>query len=570
MEVTQRPDAVVIGAGAGGAAVAWRLCHHGLNVLMLEAGPRFDPAQDYKLHQPDWERYPFPSPSGSQGDFSIAPLASLDPIKEDLLSWNSVIGRMNRENTRQPKGAGYSHVQGVGGTTLHFVGESHRLHSKTMKLQSDFGVGSDWAIDYADIEPYYTLCEELIGVAGPKERQSGRWRSKGFPLPPHPLSPSSTRLAAAGNRLGMSWQENSRAALSVPYDGRPACNYCGNCNRGCPLRDKGSADVTFIQKAEASGKLVIKSNCPVVKIHTTSDGRIKAIDYLDKETLERVETPLLIVAAGAVQTPRLLLANSNSHHSGGLANSSGQVGRNFMESLGWNSTGLLPDLSNSHVGLQSDAICWDFNAPDAIPDVIGGCRFNSSTTEIGFNGPIHYASRVVAGFGKQLKDGVRKSFGSAMSVGAIGEFLPNEGTYIDLDPNKKNAMGIPYARIHSQPGDAEIKRLRFMAEQCRRLLKEAGAELVEEFGTYDYFSASHVFGTCRMGNKSSTSVVDANCRSHDHPNLYITDGSVFPSSGGGESPSLTIQALAVRAADVIANNETLAPSIPLSERSTEK
>jgi choline dehydrogenase-like flavoprotein len=237
-----------------------------------------------------------------------------------------------------------------------------------------------------------------------------------------------------------------------------------------------------------------------------------------------------------------------------------------METLSWNSTGLAPGLTKSHVGLQADAICWDFNAPDAIPGVAGGCRFNSCTQEIGFTGPIAYASRVVGGFGKQLKDGVRASFGSALSVGAIGEFLPNAQSFVDLDPQKKDPFGIPLPRLHSHLGRQEIDRLKFMASQSRRLLREAGVtELVEEFGAWDQFSATHVFGTCRMGNEPRTSVVDAYCRSHDHPNLYITDASVFPSSGGGEAPSLTIHALAVRAADAIVSGTVLPPSRRSSE-----
>ncbi len=183
----------------------------------------------------------------------------------------------------------------------------------------------------------------------------------------------------------------------------------------------------------------------------------------------------------------------------------------------------------------------------------GGCRLNSATQEIGFNGPIAYASRVVNGFGKTLKDSVRSSFGRCLSVGAVGEFLPNEATFVDLDPDKKDHFGIPLPRIHSHLGEPEIKRLRFMAGQSRQLLRAAGAtELVEEIGAFDLFSATHVFGTCRMGADPATSVVDAHGRSHDHPNLFIADASVFPSTGGGESPSLSIHALAVRTADRIA------------------
>ncbi len=530
-----------------------------MNVLLLEAGPAFDPATHYKLDRPDWERHPFPELPGSQGAFSVAELDRLEDSNGDLRSWNRVVGAFARGHRRRVAGPGYLHVQGVGGTTLHFVGEAHRLHPDAMKLRSEHGVGSDWPIGYADLEPYYAVCERVVGVAGPVGGGGARWRSTPYPLPPHPLSPPARRLVEAGRRLGMHWEANARAALSEPYDGRPACNYCGNCNRGCPLGDKGSADVTFIRKAKASGHLVLKPQSQVLRIHAGADGRIASIEYVDeRQQSQTVEASLFVLAAGAIQTPRLLLVSASRHYPNGLANSSGQVGRNFMETLSWNSTGLVPGLKNSHVGLQSDAICWDFNAPDAISGVVGGCRLNSSTQEIGFTGPIAYASRAISGFGASLKQAVRSRFGTALSVGAIGEFLPNDGSYVDLDPQRKDEFGMALARVHSHLTQHDIDRLRFMAEQSRRLLREAGAsEPVEEFGAWDSFSASHVFGTCRMGNDPATSVVDANCRSHDHPNLYISDASVFASSGGGESPSLTIFALAVRAMDALATGRVL-------------
>ena len=277
------------------------------------------------------------------------------------------------------------------------------------------------------------------------------------------------------------------------------------------------------------------------------------------EFMKSVSKPWIafkVLAAGAIQTPRLLLANRSRQHPHGLANSSRQVGRNFMESVFWSSTGIVPDLGNSHVGLPSDAICWDFNGPQGIPDVIGGCRFHSAVQEIGLVGPIAYASRIVKGFGRALKEGVRNQFGHCLSVGAFGEFLPNDESRVDLDPTRKDAFGMALPRIHSHLGQPEISRLRFMAAQSRRLLQEAGAStLVEEYGAWDLFSATHVFGTCRMGASAANAVVDAQGRSHDHPNLYITDASVFPSSGGGEAPSLTIQAFALRAADSIVSGK---------------
>lgn len=553
MGIKPRFDAVVIGSGAGGAAAAWRLCEKGLNVLLLEAGPQFDPIRDYKLSQPDWEKYLFPELPGSQASVSLASFSVLNQQDRSLRSWNRATGPMVRGDARQPLGPGYWHVQGVGGSTLAFVGESHRMHPAAMKLRSQHGEGCDWPIDYADLEPYYTLCESLVGVAGPVH-QGDRWRSAPFPLPAHPLSPAAKRLQMAGKRLGMDWQANSRAALSTVYDGRPPCNYCGNCSRGCPIGDKGSADVTFIRKAQESGRLTLKTGCVVVRMNQGANDQITTIDYVEKKVSHRIETPVLILAAGAVQSPRLLLASGNRRHPLGLANRSRQVGRNFMETVFWSSTGIVPDLINSHKGLPSDAICWDYNGPVGIPGAVGGCRFNSSTQEIGLNGPIAYASRVVGGFGQALKNGVRANFGRCLSVSAMGEFLPNDASFIDLDPEKKDRFGIPLPRLHSHLGKQELVRLRFMAEYCRKLLKAAGAtELVEELSAWDLFSATHVFGTCRMGVDSRTSVVNADGQSHDHTNLYITDASVFPSTGGGESPSLTIHALAVRTADKIAS-----------------
>jgi hypothetical protein len=146
------------------------------------------------------------------------------------------------------------------------------------------------------------------------------------------------------------------------------------------------------------------------------------IEYIEDKKLQRVATPILILAAGAVQTPKLLLASRGQHYPNGLANSSQQVGKNFMGTFFWSSTGIAPDLANSHMGLPSDAICWDFNDPSSIPDVVGGCRFNSNVQEIGLVGPLAYTSRVVAGFGASLKEGVRRDFGRCLSVGALGDF----------------------------------------------------------------------------------------------------------------------------------------------------
>jgi choline dehydrogenase-like flavoprotein len=542
------PDVVIVGSGAAGGAAAWALSRRGARVLVLEAGPAFDPFKDYGLSSNDWERHPFPQKPGSQGKHTFAPLQTLEPRWQDLRSWNRQRGLTVHGERRY--GYRYHHVRGVGGTTLHFTGEAHRLHPRAMKMGSEFGVAADWPLEYGDLEPYYSLAEKVVGVAGPAE---DRWRprSEPYPLPAHRLSYASQQLLAGCRKLGLDWVANSRAALSAPHDRRPACNYCGNCNRGCPRTDKGSVDVTFVRQAVATGRCSIKVQCEAIQIDAGKDDRVAAVVYRDPTgSRHRIAAKAIVVACGAVETPRLLLLSKGRYAPAGLANETGLVGRNFMETLSWASSGLHPGPLGSHRGLPSDSICWDYNAPDGIPGVIGGCRFYSNVAEADLLGPINYATRAVSGWGIPHKRAMRQVFGNALSVGAIGENLPNPESYVDLDPEQRDASGNPLARIHSFLPELELRRLAFMAGKTREILKASGVDqLFEEYGTYDVFSATHVFGTCRMGRDPSTSVVDPYGRSHRWRNLFITDASVFPSSGGGESPSLTIEALAIRSAD---------------------
>lgn len=540
-------DVVVIGSGAGGGAMAWALSARGVKVLLLEAGPAYNPDTDYTLHRDDWEQSRFPEKVPVKGRQTFAPLQVLENRWDDLRSWGATMGRYVNADRRQPWA--YLHVVGLGGTTLHYTGEAQRLHPAAMKMRSRFGVAADWPLTYAELEPYYAAAEKVIGVAGP-QGQTARWRSTPFPLPAHPFNYASQQIARGCHKLGLSYIANSRASLSEPYDGRPPCNYCGNCARGCPVGDKGSVDVTFIAKAKKTGNCDIRTGAQVTRIEAGKNDRVGFVHYVDGDGKPgKIGGRATVVACGAVETPRLLLNSSGRHAPKGLANESGEIGQNFMESIYWMASGLHEVPLGSHRGLPADGICWDYNAPDAIPGVIGGCRFVSAIAEADMIGPWSYATRVVGGWGKEHKRKMRESFGRALTVGAMGESLPNPGSFIDLDPVARDEHGNPKARIHSHLNEGEIKRIEFMATTSRKILKAAGVPtLYEEYGAYDNFNATHVFGTCRMGTDPDTSVVDPNCRSHRWKNLYVVDASVFPSSGGGEGPSLTIQALALRTA----------------------
>lgn len=537
-------DAVIVGSGAGGGTAAWYLSHHGWNVLVIEAGPYFHPEKDYSAATNQWES-PFPQKKLSQGNYGYADMQQLSEANDDLRSWNHIQGRLNKTDHRIP--FGYQHVQGVGGSSLHFSGEAHRLNPRSMKMFSDYGLSADWPFSYEELEPFYIQAEQLVGVAGPTV-DNLRPRSHPYPQKAHHPSYSSQLLKKAFAERNLTLTENSVAILSSPHHDRPHCNYCNCCLKGCPLTDKGSIDVTYLRMARKTERCYLKTGCYVTHIETGPKDSIKGIHYTDSEGMEHfIATPYLILAAGAVETPRLLLA-SDTTSSTGLANESGQVGKNFMETILWTSNATLDAPLGSHRGLAVDSICWDFNQPDSIPGVFGGCRFSPSVAESDLIGPISYAQRVIPGWGIQHKQQMRKQFGHVLSLSGIAESHTHPGSFIDLDPVIKTRHNQPAARIHSYVDELTTKRIRFMANMCRDILNQTGANTIfEEFSSYDIFSSSHVFGTCRMGNNPEHSVVNQWCQSHRWKNMYIVDGSVFPSSGGGESPGLTIQAITLRA-----------------------
>jgi choline dehydrogenase-like flavoprotein len=304
-----------------------------------------------------------------------------------------------------------------------------------------------------------------------------------------------------------------------------------------------------MRKALQTGRCTLWTDAPVLQVEPGADGRVQAVLVQHAGQRRRVATRVLVMACGAVETPRMLLLARGPQAPDGLGNEQGQVGRHFMETLAWSSAGLHPQPLGSHRGLPSELVCWAFNAPDAIPGVPGGFRLSSRVGEAGFTSPASYALRALPGWGTALKRQLRDAFGRMLAIGMIGESLPNAHTYVDLDPLQRDEFGNAVARIHAHQPDTELQRLAHAAQHCRSMLAATGVpEVLEEYGSYDFFSATHVFGTCRMGTDPRQSVVDPHGRAHAWHNLYVADASVFPSSGGGESPSLTVYALALRTA----------------------
>jgi len=547
-------DVLIVGAGAGGLAAAWRLVSRGARVTLLEAGRRYRAQRDYPQTRADFEiqEFPYDALSDERGKprYGFGSAQRVEDSWRPYRSFHAVEGPETGDRRRY---VGYSHVRGVGGTTLHFQGESHRYHPDSLRMASLFGVGVDWPLDYPELERYYDLAERCIGVAAPSENPF-RPRASSPVLPPHPLSYASARLAPAFARAGLTLIPNALAILSRVYAGRPPCNYCNACAQGCPLGDKGSADVTFLPAARATGRLDLVTEAQALRIELDRAGKARGVVWADAHGVERrAAARWLVLAGGAIETPRLLLASASRTFPNGIGNGSGQVGGNLTELLFWAGVALLPERVDAHRGQPIDGCAWNRSVPSAHPSGwVGGFRVAAAHGGAGIRGPVAYARRFVPGFGAAHQRRMAELFGRAVSVHCVGDWLPNAATRVDLDPILRDRFGQPVARITSHLGENERRLVKEMADTGRGVLSGAGGRIVEEQTALDLFWASHVLGTCRIGSDPRSSVADPGGFCHEVPNLAFADGSLVPSSGSGDAPSLTIAALALRTADRLA------------------
>ncbi|NIP32114.1 MAG: GMC family oxidoreductase, partial [Candidatus Dadabacteria bacterium] len=462
-----------------------------------------------------------------------------------LKSWNKASGELNKTDKRIYYD--YQQVLGVGGTSLHFQAEAHRLHPEAFTMKSEYGVASDWPIRYDNLEPYYNAVEKIVGVAGSGEL-SYRKRTEPYPLPPHELSYTSKEVKKACDKLGYTLVPNSVAILSQSYRNNVPCNYCNGCVWGCPRKDKGSTDVTFIPLALNTGNCRILTNAFAGRIEVKIvDGKktVEGVQYFDDNGKEHfVKAKQVVVACGAVQTPRLLI-NSD-------LNENNVVGKNFMETNFYQVVAFHQNRLDAYRGIPIDSLIMDWNEPSKNKGFIGGFRlFPSAGSALT---PDAYATRYFGGNGESFVKDIEEWFGHAFAIGGIGEFLPNPDTFISVHEKIKDRFELPVAKIQSFNSENELKMQNMMDKKAKEILDSCGAtNIVEQFSSYDFFSSTHVFGTCKMGNKPEDSVVDSNLESHEVKNMFITDASVFPSSGGGEAPSLTIQALSLRTSAHILN-----------------
>ncbi len=548
--MSNEPDVCVIGAGAGGAVAAWGLVLKGAKVLLLETGPRFT-VEDYATHAPDWETTPsaFRAVSEAPGQKSYTSVRGnqLDPDFEHLTSQSPTMFARKSKRGRRP--FIYAHAKGVGGSTLHYQGEAHRFPPHSFRMQSERGVAADWPLTYEELAPYYERIEQVLGVAGDPHNPFKSPRAP-YPYPAHPLSAGSQRIAQGAGKLGWQALPNPVAIIPSPRGDRQACHYCNGCERGCMVGAKGSVDVTVLPEAERTGRLTIVTGFQAASLEHGSDGQITAVVGHDEAgTQQRYSARAFVLAAGAIETPRLLLNSAGGAHPKGVGNAHDQVGRYLMEHLFVNRRYMFDEPLETYGGLPIESRVWDFNGASGDTGTAAGFVLGSSCGI--FQGPVGYALEGIEGFGAEHRAAMRKHFGAGIELFATVEQLPRAENRVVLG-KREDSFGMPFAHIETNLDRTDLDVLAASWERLGELAEATGlTNSVGQITAYDTSNSAHVGGTCRMGADPLSSVVDAFGAVHDAPNLVIADASVLVTQGAGDSPSLTIQALALRAAEAL-------------------
>jgi choline dehydrogenase-like flavoprotein len=533
-------DVCVIGTGAGGGVMIQELAAAGFRVVALQRGPFLQPA-----------------------DFHDDELRTV--IRDEVFSADQV--ETYRRDDHSPTETGRFNYMAscVGGTMTHWAAWSWRFRPDDFRVLSTEGpvAGAslaDWPITYDEIEPFYERAEWEFGVSGDAAGNPfGAPRKKGYPNPAHPGRVASDRVAKAMRKLGHHPFPTPVGVNSRSYGGRPECAYGGSClGYGCPIGAKATTLSVCIPKALATGKLDLRPHTVAREITVGDDGRARSVRYLDAQGKEQeVFARHIVVAGNALGTPHLLLMSKSGRFPQGLANSSGQVGHHLTLHHVGAVVFTIDEPARASTGLHSHIAFDDFHPSDPKRGFIRGGVVGEANSPV--NQPLMFALTTHQGCGKrtwgrEFKDYLRQ-FPRAVGMAAVLEDLPMDVNRVDLDPTVVDRYGLPAPRItHSQHAN-DFAMNRWYTERMLAVADAAGA--IEKWDAQFYSLPErssamkgfmHFHGTCRMGDDPETSVVDRWCRSHDVQNLWMVDGSVFPTSGG-YNPTLTILANAYRVAD---------------------
>ena len=536
-------DVIIVGAGAGGGVAAGVLAEAGKRVLLLERGRNleFDDIPRDHLRNHRFTRYGHNTGPELEGNPRVFVDAS------------------GAERVVQPHEDDYqNNAMTVGGGTRVFGAQAWRFLPTDFAMASAYGAphGSslaDWPIGYADLAPYYQRAEWEIGVAGDSAASARIWqRAREFPMPAAPLNRQGAVLRRGADALGWSTIGVPLLINSVPYQGRSACSQCQHCvGFACPVDAKNGTHNTLIPRALATGRCELVSQAIVERIDSDGAGHIGGVTYIDTDG--RRHSPraeVVICAAGAIETARLLLNSASPRDPHGLGNAHDQVGRNLQGHYYPSSFGRLPEAVYDGVGPGVTTATVQFNHGNH--GVIGGGMLADEFILL----PIIFWARNLPPdlprWDLANKQSMRENSTRVIRVTGPVQEIPSPDARVTLDPAVRDRWGVPVARLSGTTHPETVRTATFMQARTREWLQAAGAtEIWGKPPRLRISGGQHQAGTCRMGDDPRTSVVDRNCRVHGYDNLYVADGSVHVTNGGF-NPVLTIMALAFRTAEHVA------------------
>lgn len=522
----EEPDVCIVGGGIAAALTAYKLGRAGIRTLILEAGPRhprelamqrmhsfLDGNDPWRSDRPERDAYS----SGGEIDY---------PLNE-------------------------TRVKAVGGSTMHWAGYTPRFLANDFRLRNRYGIAEDWPIGYDDLEPYYAEAERELGVSGAEDNPFASARSTGFPMPGFPIGYDESLMVNAGATLGLRFHSLPQARTSRAYGDRPGCVTFSAC-RACPIRARYSGDI-HIERAEATGLVTVLPEARVVRLETDEKERRvrRALFVSASGEMHEVRARIFVLAAHAVESARLLLLSATAARPQGLANSSGLVGRYFMEHNSQHRIATLDTPLYPHRKGFATALSQQFHDHPERGEG-SGFMLSGMASESRFPHQVDVlASRSGQwgeAFAEEIEQYAKEEYGRKFLLRVHAEPLPTEDNRIELDPDLKDDLGNPAPRLYYALTDyqrsAYAKGLNLISD----LAEAMGAESLGP--VRDHFGAHHA-GTCRMGGDTGRSVVDSNLRSHDHPNLYICGSATFVTLSL-VNPTLTISALALRLGDHLA------------------
>lgn len=560
IESSKLYDVIIVGSGAGGGMATKILSEAGLKVAVVEAGPYFDPKSEEQRTQLKW---PYESPR--RGASTVRPFGDFDSAYG---GWD-----IDGEPYTNAEGSDFRWFRSrmLGGRTNHWGRISLRFGPDDFKRKSIDGLGDDWPIGYDDVKPYYDKVDKLIGVFGTNEGL--RNHPDGFFLPPpkprlHELfyikGAQKSNIPVIPSRMSM-------LTKRINND-RGVCFYCGQCSRACSVyADFSSGSCLIFPAQKNGGQIDLFVNAMVREVLTNEEGKATGVSYINKEDRKeyKLKGKVVILAASACSSARILLNSKSKQHPNGLGNGSDIVGKYLHDSTGGSRKAFLPQLMNRKTynedgvgGMHVYTPWWldnknlDFARGYHI-ELWGGLKMPSYGFAFNHNEFNKFFGLKVGGYGNEMRDEVKKYYGSTLGLAGRGESIPQKSNRCDIDPTKVDEFGIPVLKFNYQWTDDEIKQVGHMHDTFEEVFHNLGAEVMgpkptlkDKNGILKPGEIIHEVGTTRMGNDPKTSVVNSNQQLHEVDNVFIVDAGPFVSQAD-KNPTWTILALSWRTSDYI-------------------